>query len=139
MRYSNVFVSTCLYVCVCLCRWRWLNERASCLRRDDLHRADGSVSQSLRSQSCPTLLLTPHLTADFLPAHHKPTKTHTRTDTHAHTQSERREQRQQFEAADRRDEHRGREACKTVGHGDKTNLAGHKVNDKETFLCINKH
>lgn len=81
MRYWGVLVcaSACVSVCVSLCRWRWLNERASCFCRDDLHRADGSVSQSLRSQSCPTLLLTPHLTADFLPAHHKPTKTHTHT------------------------------------------------------------
>lgn len=129
MRHSDMFcVSVC--VCVCLCRWRWLHERASCLCSDDLHPADGSVSQSLRSQSCPTLLLTPHLTADFLPAHQQPTKTHTHARTHSN-------QRQQAEAAGRsRDEQEGRSWCDS-GAEIKTNVA-EAQSQRERNILVHK-
>lgn len=98
----------CVFVCACvlLCRWRWLDEGASCFVFFSLQRADGSVSRPLWSQSCPTLLLTPHLTADFLPAHHRLAKTHT------HTIKGR---RKQCELIDHRDWHEGRKECKSGG------------------------
>lgn len=59
-----------------------LNERDGCCEWMILQRPDGSVSRSLRFQSCSTLLPSPHLTANFQPARHKHTHTHVHTNTH---------------------------------------------------------